>query len=132
MSSPNKYYPVQGSNKFETVSFPMTKAFTVDFGGSAATNTFALETFTKGSVILGFVAKVVEAMETGGAGTVKFGFSGTIMMSTARASGAATLDTIIPVVGPLINISSPTSSDCASNLNSPTPILSKYFTPFPM
>lgn len=92
--SVDKYYPVQGTNKFETVSYPMTKAFAVDFG-AMTTGTATLYSFPKGAVILGFAARVTEAMEAAGAATLQIGFTGTAMLSSVHASATATLNTII-------------------------------------
>ena len=90
----DKLYPVQGSNKFQTVSFPITKAFRINLAGSTV-GTRTLFRVPKGSLVLGFVGRVSEAMESSGA-TVQIGFTGVgSMLSTAHASGAATLGTII-------------------------------------
>lgn len=90
----DKYYPVQGTNKFQTVSFPITRAFRVDFG-AATTHTATMESFPKGSLILGFSGRVVEAMEAAGAATVQFGFVGSQMLSSALASGTMVADYIV-------------------------------------
>ena len=90
----DKYYPVQGVNKFQTVSFPMTKAFAVDFGAQS-TGTYQTASFPKGAVILGFSARVTEAMETAGAGTLQLGFTGTQMLSSATGSAVAVLDAVL-------------------------------------
>ena len=90
----DKYYPVQGSNKFQTVAFPVTKAFRINCVGSTA-GTHTCVSLPKGSIVLGFVARVAEALESTGA-TVQLGFTGVgHMLSTAHASGTATLGTII-------------------------------------
>lgn len=95
MSTPTKYYPVQGSNKFQTVSFPITKAFAVDFGVVATgTATKTLVSFPKGSQILGFACRITEAMESSNAATIQFGFS-SLMVSSAHGSATATVGTII-------------------------------------
>lgn len=94
-SIPAKYYPVQGSNKFGTVSFPMTKAFRIDCGAMVTQAATAVETFTKGTIILGWVGRVVEAFEGLGAATLIFGFTGTHMISTTLATGALTLGKIV-------------------------------------
>jgi len=89
-----KYYPVQGTNRFQTVSFPITRAFRIDFG-AGTTGTRQTEVFPKGATVYGFAARVVEAVETAGAGTVQLGFSGTDALSSALTSGQLTLDTIV-------------------------------------
>jgi hypothetical protein len=96
MFAVDKYYPVQGSNKYETVSFPMTKAFTVDLTNTTGATTYELVTFPKGSIILGFAVRMAEALEATAASTIQFGFTGVgSMLSTAHGSGAATAGTII-------------------------------------
>jgi len=93
----DKYYPVQGSNKFETVSFPMTKALAVDFGAQSTSNaTVALCNFVKGSIILGFAVRITEVLTSTSAATIQFGFTGVGgMLSTAHGSGTAAVGTII-------------------------------------
>jgi len=94
MYAVDKYFPVQGSNKFQTYSFPITKAFHVDLKGSTA-GTHTCFTVPAGSIVLGFAARVSEALESSGI-TVQVGFTGVgSMLSTAHASGAATVGTII-------------------------------------
>jgi len=90
----DKYYPMQGTNKFQTVSFPITKAFSVDIGEDTATGTHTLFTVPKGSVVLGFIGRVTEALESTAAATVQIGFTGVGgMLSTAHGSGAFTVGT---------------------------------------
>lgn len=91
-SFPTKFYPVQGSNKFQTVNFPVTSAFRVNFATQVA-GTHVVRYFPAGSIILGFYGKVVEAMETASAGTVTLGFT-SLMVTSAHASGTATVGTI--------------------------------------
>ena len=80
-----RQYPIQGkSGKFETSGFVKTVGFRVDAGVQTA-GTAALLGFKKGDVILGFRAKVTEAVTSGGAATVQFGFSGKTMLSAAIA-----------------------------------------------
>jgi hypothetical protein len=94
----DKFYPVQGTNKYMTVSFPITKAFRIDFGAQTV-GTIECHTFPKGSMVLGFSARVVEAMESGGAATLQLGFTGKHMLSSALGSGAATLGLILSPMG---------------------------------
>lgn len=98
MSKPDKFYPVQGTNKYQTVSFPITKAFRVDFG-AGTTGTHAMETFPKGSIILGFCVRIEEAMEAAGSATVQFGFTGKTMLTSAHGSGTCTLNSILVPLG---------------------------------
>jgi hypothetical protein len=91
----DKFYPVQGSNRFQTSSFPITKAFRINCAGSTV-GTHTCFSVPKGSKILGFSARVAEAVESSGAATVQLGFTGVgSVLSTAHGSGAATLGTII-------------------------------------
>jgi hypothetical protein len=90
----DKYYPVQGVNKFQTVSFPITKAFAIDFGAQSSCRTATLFSVPKGSVILGFSYKITEAFETTATSSpVGFtvGFTGTEVLSSIIASGTAVL-----------------------------------------
>jgi hypothetical protein len=88
----DKYYPLQGSNKFQTVSFPITKAFKINLVGTTV-GTQTAYTVPVGSLVLGFTGRVAEAMESTGA-TVQIGFTG-LMISSAHDSATATLGTII-------------------------------------
>lgn len=93
----DKYYPVQGVNKFQTVSFPITKAFVID-AAAATTGTHTLFTLPKGSRVSGWTARVSESVETLGAGTVQMGLTGVgAMLSTVMASGAMTAGTVLGV-----------------------------------
>ena len=95
MSTPGKYYPMQGATKYETVSFPITKAFRVDFGAATSGSTRPCVIFPKGAIVLGFSCRVTEAYESAGAGTISVGFTGTQMLSSATGSGVAVLGAII-------------------------------------
>jgi len=115
----NKYYPVQGVNAFQTVSFPITKAFAVDFGVmTSGTATKALASFPKGAQILSFSVRVTEALETGGAGTIKFGFTATPMLTSAAVSTDMALGAIL---GPMfaMGVSSQVSSLTAAAAYTP-------------
>jgi len=123
MFGPNKYFPIQGIELFETVSFPITKAFHVDFGAmTTGTGTAAIAQFPKGAQVLSFPVRIVEAMNTGGAGTVKFGFTATPMLTSAAVSTDASLNSIL---GPMyaMGVSSLVSSLTA--VSAYTPIVLK-------
>lgn len=91
-----KYYPIQGTNKFQTVSVPITKAFTVDFGaGTTTLGTVTLEAFQKGSIVLGFAAKVQEGYQSTGSGTFQIGFTGTQLITSALSSSVAVLGAVL-------------------------------------
>ncbi len=89
-----KYYPVQGTNRFQTVSFPITRAFRID-AGAGTTATHQTEVFPKGAIIHGFSARVVEAFEAAGSATVTMGFTGTDCLSSALTSATLVLDYIV-------------------------------------
>lgn len=93
-----KYFPVQGSNKFQTVSFPITKAVAIDFGAQGSSGTDTTFSLPKGSMVLGFTARFTEAYDSSGAGTFQLGFTGTEMLTSALSSGTATA--VDAVVGP--------------------------------
>ena len=86
--SVQKYYPVQGINKFETVSFPMVKAFKIDLSGLAVGTTTTVQ-FPKGSIILGFVVRSTSTAASSGGGTATFGFTGKMVTSALAASSLA-------------------------------------------
>jgi len=91
----DKYYPVQGTNKFKTVSFPITKAFVIDCA-AATVGTHTLFTVPKGAQVSGWTARVVESVESEGSGTIQLGFAGVGGLQTAAlASGAATAGTVL-------------------------------------
>ena len=119
MFGPDKYFPIQGIELFETVSFPITKAFAVDFGAmTSGTATRALAQFPKGAQILSFTVRITEALATGGAGTIKFGFSATPMLTSAAVSTDASLNAIL---GPMyaMGVSSLVSSLTAVSAYTP-------------
>lgn len=110
LTVPDKFYPVQGSNKFETVSFPITKALHVDYGAQTTANaTVALHTFPKGSVVLGFVVRVTETLASTAAATVQFGFTGKPMLTSAIGSGVAIAGAVLCPIGYSSRISSANS-----------------------
>ena len=76
-----KHYPMQGSRRHETTSFPCVKTFRLTCTGIAADKTTTLHQFEKGSMVLGFQGKVTEVF--GATGTLQLGFTGKGMISTA-------------------------------------------------
>jgi len=92
----DKYFPVQGTNKFQTVSFPITKAFKINLANTTGATTYTLFNVPKGSLVLGFTGIVRTAVESTNAATIQIGFTGVgHMLSTAHASAAATAGTVI-------------------------------------
>ena len=85
----DKYHPVQGVNKFQTVSFPITKAVAVDFGAQTTANaTVELCTIPKGSIVLGISVRITETLASTNAATIQFGFTGTPMLTAALTSAS--------------------------------------------
>ena len=99
----DKFYPVQGTNKFRTVSFPMTDAFRIDSNGLGNSETVGTKSLPKGTMVLGFVARCVEAFETAGSGTVQLGFTGAQMLSSPIGSAASVVGSIIAHSSTAIN-----------------------------
>jgi len=87
--------PLYGQNKLDSyvdaAKDLRVRKFQIDFGVQEA-NTATTETFTKGSLILGFSAVVTEAMLSGGSATIQLGFTGTTMLSAAVAKATAIAD----------------------------------------
>ena len=97
MQQVQMYYPVQGTNKFGTTSFPLTKTFRLDESAHTQDQTSTTHVFKKGSIILDWVAKVTTAV-VGASGTLQLGFTGEAMLSAATA--VTSLDAIGDVMGP--------------------------------
>jgi len=98
MQQVQMYYPVQGTNKFGTTSFPLTKTFRLDVSAHSADKTSTTHTFKKGSIILGWVAKVTTACASTASGELQLGFTGEAMLSAATA--VTSIDAIADVMGP--------------------------------
>ena len=65
-----------------------SRKFRIDAGAQAA-GTDTTESFAAGTIVLGFSARVTEAVTSGGSATVQLGFTGTTMLSDVL--GKATL-----------------------------------------
>jgi len=91
-------YPVQGKLEHKTTGFVKVASFRIDLGVHAHTETQTTKMFKKGDVILGFRAKVIEALTSTGSATLILGFSGTTMLSADTAKTA--LDAIGDILGP--------------------------------
>ena len=88
--------PLYGQNKADTAIDNVAGAlqkrqFSIDMGIQEA-NTATTETFSKGDMIIGFSCVVTELVSTGSSPTVKFGFTGTTMLSAAVAAATAVVD----------------------------------------
>lgn len=102
MSNVDKYYPVQGTNKFQTVSFPITKAFKIDMSAGATAATHALCDVPKGAIVLGFAARVVESATSDGSATVRLGFTGVAgQLTAATAVASVTAGTVMVASAPV-------------------------------
>lgn len=86
-----KVYPT-GNNKHGTHAPLVTDAFQIDFGAQT-TGTITLRNYPAGTLIYGWGGRIVEAAESGGSGTMQFGFASTIMVTSSLASGTMTLNT---------------------------------------
>ena len=95
-----KRYPMSGQKQWETTSMVISRAFRID-AGVQASGTATTEMFDRGSIILGFRAKVTEAFTSGGSATVQLGFASNLMISAAVA--VATLVANYPVGGQQTN-----------------------------
>lgn len=93
--SASKFFPVQGVEKFETVSFPVTKAVKVDFS-AATTGTYTVLSIPAQSIILAAAAHFTEGYESAGSGTIKLNISGTVISTTSLSSSVASLDAWAP------------------------------------
>ena len=86
------YYPIQGANKFETVSFLMCTPISIDL--SAATTAAGAQTirnFPPGAMILGLYSKVTEALA--GTGTVDLAVDAlSLTVAAAAPVGAYDVD----------------------------------------
>lgn len=88
---PEQIYPYDGLQKFATWNVPVVAAFRLD-AGAQAVGTNTLKQFHQGDVILGFVARVTEAVTSGGAGTLQLGFTGKSQLSAAVAKSTLVAD----------------------------------------
>ena len=93
-----RYYPMQGSTKYETTGAICVSTFRFSATANTAAGTKAGPYFTKGSLILGFCGKVSEAFTSTGSLTLQIGFTGTNLLSAATAK--TSVDAIGDVVGP--------------------------------
>ena len=75
MNKAQRYYPFQGSRKFETNALPLTKSIRYSCTANTADATTALLTFKKGTFVLGFQARVTASFTSGGNATLQLGFS---------------------------------------------------------
>ena len=98
MEQIQRYYPHQGSRRFQTTSGVVIKSFRIDAGELGSNSTGTSVTFRKGDMILGFQVVVTEAMDSADDGaSLAFGFTSTEMLSAATAQ--ASLDAVGDVVG---------------------------------
>ena len=84
-----KKYPT-GFNQYATVAPIVTDAFQIDFG-LGTTSTFTHRNYPAGSQILSWAGRMAEAAESGSAGTLAIGFTGTVLVSSSLTTGDMTL-----------------------------------------
>ena len=71
---------MQGSRRYETTNFPCVKTFRLTCTGMTANKTCTYQQFEKGSIILGFQAKVTQAFSA--TGLLRLGFTSQPMYTT--------------------------------------------------
>ena len=91
--SVQKRYPV-GNERFGTVAPFVTEAFQIDFGAQT-TGTITLRNYPAGTLVYSWAGYCAEACETGGSGTMQFGFAGTVLVSSSLTSDDMTAGTWI-------------------------------------
>lgn len=84
-------YYHRGMKKFPFTAPLCTAVFRIDAGAQAA-GTDTTKSFPAGTCIVGFRAKVTEAVTSGGSATVQLGFSGKTMLSAAIAKATLVAD----------------------------------------
>ena len=92
--SVQKHYPMQGSKRFETTSMPIVRSFRVDCGAQTATTT-STQIFRKGDMILGFQAKVTEAVTSADANSITLGFTGNRMLSASTTKTSLVVNYVL-------------------------------------
>ena len=93
-----RYYPMQGSKRYETTSAVVVDTFRIAATANTAAATTTLKSFPKGSLILGFVGRVTTAFTSTGSATLQLGFTGASQLSAATAK--TDIDGIGDIVGP--------------------------------
>ena len=85
------YYPMQGSRKFGTSSSPITKSFRVDYTACSVSNIKTCAQFPKGSLVLGFLCKVVTAFTSTGSAVLSAGLAADSANKTSSVIAVASL-----------------------------------------
>ncbi len=101
-----KYCPMQGSTKYATTSAIVVDTFRLSCTANTGTMTLTGPTYTKGSMLLGFVGKATTAFTSTGTAKLRIGFIGTGMSSIIH--GLTAVDAIGEVIGPGV-----TNTPCA-------------------
>ena len=83
-----KRYPT-GFNQYATVAPVVVDAFQIDFGASS-TSTITHKTYPAGTMLMGWGGRMAEAAESGSAGVITFGFTGTPLLTSALGTGVMT------------------------------------------
>jgi hypothetical protein len=93
-----KYNPMQGSAKYETTGAIVVDTFRFSATANTTTMTLTGPTYTKGSLVLGFVGKVTTAFTSTGTAKLRIGFIGTNQSSAIH--GLTAVDAAREVIGP--------------------------------
>ena len=98
MQQVQKYYPMQGSRRYETTNFPCVKTFRLTCTGMTSNKTSTFQQFEKGSMILGFQAVVTTAFVV--TGLLRLGFTSQTMYSTLTGNSTTLFSAAGYAVGP--------------------------------
>ncbi len=98
MQQIQKYYPMQGSRRYETTNFPCVKTFRLTCTGMTSNKTSAFQQFERGSIILGFQAVVNTAFAV--TGLLRLGFTSQLCYSTLSGFPTTDLTTVGHAFGP--------------------------------
>ena len=81
-----RYYPVQGSNKFETTSSVIVDTWRMTSAtGNSAAGTWTFKTYPKGACVLAIRGIVTTAFASTASATLQIGFTGKTQLSAAAA-----------------------------------------------
>ena len=93
-----RYYPMQGSRKYETTSAIVVDTFRLSCTANTGVMTLTGPTYTKGSMLLGFSGKVTTAFTSTGTAKIRIGLIGTGMSSIIH--GLTAVNDIGEIIGP--------------------------------
>jgi hypothetical protein len=98
MQQIQKYYPMQGSRRYETTNFPCVKTFRLTCTGMTSNKTSTYQSFERGCVVLGFQAVVNTVFAV--TGLLRLGFTGQLCYSTLTGFPTTDLTTLGNAFGP--------------------------------